>query len=337
MERELARVLSHYALGELRAAQRVERGFINEKWMVETTCGRCFLKRRHPDLRRPDFIRAQHDLIKWLRQADFPAAVILPTLSGETFLVLGGEFYEIYDYIEGKPYDHDRPEHLEEAARTLGRYHASVKGFASQVLRDLGAVYSPVTLNATLARLRASWQLDQDSDLVQMVRELEAQAADLAAHLAGHGALPHLVIHGDYYAGNLLFDGDCIVGVVDYDKARWQPRVLEVAEALIYFARERSEHFKHIVYSGVLDLGVVHQFLAAYVGMVSLSESEMRALPHWMRTIWLCASLDPPLEPLMSLEAAAQALPEVLALGGWAQAHGSDIVEIALTAQKEHS
>ncbi len=336
MEHELARVLSHYALGELRAAQRVERGFVNEKWTLETTCGRYFLKRRHPDLRRPDFIRAQHDLMKWLRQADFPAPVVLPTLSGETFLVLDGELYEIHEYIEGELYDHDRLEHLEEAARMLGRYHISVKGFASQVLRDLGALYSPVILNTTLAHLKASWQLDQDSDLMQMVRGLEVQAADLAAHLAGYEALPHLVIHGDYYAGNLLFDGDGIVGVVDYDKARWRPRVLEVAEALIHFAAERPGHFKHIVYPGILDLGVIRQFVAAYAEVVSLSESENQALPHWIRTIWLCASLNPPLEPPMSLEAAPQALPEVLALAGWAQAHGSDMVEIALTAEERH-
>jgi len=337
MEHELTRVLSYYNLGRLRAAHRIERGFVNEKWTVETTCGRYFLKRRHPDLRCPDFIHAQHDLIKWLRQADFPAPIILPTLSGETFLALGREFYEIHEYIEGELYDHNRPEHLEEAARMLGRYHACVEGFAPQAFRDLGALYSPKTLNTTLAHLRATWQLDQQSRLMQMLRELEAQAADLAAHLAGHEALPHLVIHGDYYAANLLFDGDCIVGVVDYDKARWRPRVLELAEALIYFAAERSGHFKHIVYSGTLDPGVVCQFLAAYCNeAVSLSEAEIQALPHWIRTIWLCASLDPPLQPLMSLEAAPQALPEVLALADWAQAHASDMVEIALMAQKEH-
>ena len=112
--------------------------------------------------------------------------------------------------------------------------------------------------------------------------------------------------------------------------------MLELAEALIYFATERPGHLRHIVYSGILDLGVVRQFLAAYAETMSLSESEMQALPHWIRTIWLCASLNPPLEPPMSLEAAPQALPEVLALAGWAQAHGSDIVEIALTAERKH-
>jgi homoserine kinase type II len=334
MANELRRVLGYYDLGELRAAWRIKLGFVNDNWAVETVRGQYFLKRRHPNLHRPDLIRVQHDLMEWLRQAGFPAPAIVPTVSGETFLALDGEFYEIHEYIEGQPYDHDRPDHLEEAARTLGHYHTCVKGFTSQALRDLGAPYSPTILRTTLTDLGEAWGLDRDPDLAQIAGQLEAHALDLAARFAGLGALPHLVIHGDYYGGNLLFDGDRIVGVVDYDKARWQPRVVELAEALIYFATERSGHLKHIVYSGTLDLGVVRQFLAAYTEMVSLSESEIHALPHWIRTIWLCASLNPPLEPLMSPEAAPQAAPEVLALAGWAQAYASDIVEIGLAAQK---
>ena len=334
MKSELRRALGYYDLGELRTARRIKRGFVNDNWAVEMAQGHYFLKRRHPHLHRPDLIRAQHDLMEWLRRAGFPAPAIVPTASGETFLALDGEFYEIHEYIEGQPYDHERPEHLEEAATTLGRYHTCVQGFAPQALRNLGALYSPTILRTTLTDLSEAWGLDRDPDLAQIAGQLKAHALDLTARLARHGALPHLVIHGDYYGGNLLFDGDRIVGVVDYDKARWQPRVIELAEALIYFATERSGHLKHIVYSGTLDLGVVHQFLAAYTDMVSLSEPEIHALPHLIRMIWLCASLNPPLEPLMSPEAAPQAAPEVLALAGWAQAHASDIVEIGLAAQK---
>jgi len=333
-EAELAQVLGCYPLGGLRTARRIKRGFVNDNWVVETTQGRYFVKRRHSHLRQLDLIRAQHDLMEWLRQAGFPAPAIVPTISSETFLVLDDEFYEIHGYIEGEPYDPERPTHLEEAAVMLGRYHTYVQGFSPQALCNLGALYSPTILSTTLADLGDAWGLDLNPDLAQIAGRLEAHALDLAARLAGLGTLPHLVIHGDYYGGNLLFDGDRIVGVVDYDKARWQPRVIELAEALIYFTTERPGHLRHIVYSGTLDLGVVHQFLVAYADMVSLSEPEIHALPHLIRTIWLCASLNPPLEPLMSLEAAPQAVPEVLALAGWAQAHASDIVEIGLAAQK---
>ena len=40
----LARVLACYRLGELKVAHRIERGFVNENWLVETTRGRYFLK-----------------------------------------------------------------------------------------------------------------------------------------------------------------------------------------------------------------------------------------------------------------------------------------------------
>ena len=337
VEEELVRVLGYYALGELRAAQRTEHGFVNDNWIVDMGRGRHFLKRRHPDLRQPDLIRAQHGLIERLRQANFPAPTVVPTATGETFLVLGDEFYEIHEYIEGEPYDHDRPAHLGEAALTLGRYHVHIEGFAPQALCDLGELYSPTILSTILTHLTKAWRLDRDSDpstssghrLAQVARQLEAQAADLAARFAGHGALPHLVIHGDYYAGNLLFDGDRIVGVVDYDKARWQPRVVELAEALIYFASPRPGHLKHLVYPGFLDWGPFARFLRSYARAAVLNENEMRALPDYIRCIWLSVSLERllekgprPAEGLRpELAEGLEALGEVLALGRWADAN----------------
>jgi homoserine kinase type II len=264
MEHELQRVLGYYDLGDLRSARRARRGFVNENWVLETTRGRYFLKRRHPHLCNPDVIRAQHALIAHLRGAGFPAPAVLPTASGASFLVLHGDCYEIQEYIEGAPYDHASPAHFREAALMLGRYHRHVQSFAPQVLCNQGELYSPEVLSTNLAHLTRAWELEQDRDLASIARQLAAHAADLATRFARHGTLPRLVIHGDYYAGNLLCEDDRIVGVVDYDKARWQPRVVEVAEALIYFASPRPGHLKHLVYPGTLN-------------------TTMPAPPPWMR------------------------------------------------------
>jgi Ser/Thr protein kinase RdoA (MazF antagonist) len=114
---------------------------------------------------------------------------------------------------------------------------------------------------------------------------------------------------------------------VDYDLAQWSPRVLELAEALIYFARERKRRFTHVVYPGVLDLGLMERFLENYAQVVDLTAGEVRALPHFIRAIWLCASLNPPLHAHLKAEKAPQAVPEVLALADWAVAHSAKIVE----------
>jgi Ser/Thr protein kinase RdoA (MazF antagonist) len=338
-EGELARVLARYNLGELKAARRVERGFVNENWIVETARGRYFLKRRAPHLRQPDVIGAQHALIARLRQSGFPAPAVLRNGSGETLTVLGGEFYEIHGYIEGQPYDHGRTAHLEEAAVTLGRYHVHAQGFADRAMRARGKLYSPTILRTNLTDLAEAWRLDRDPESVQVVRRLEAHADELAAGFAQHGALPHLVIHGDYYAGNLLFDDDRIVGVVDYDKARWQPRVVELAEVLIYFASPRPGHLKHLVYPGTLQWEPFTRFLHYYARVVALEEREARALPDFIRCIWLSISLQRLLEKTEQIcpTEALEAVHEVLALGNWARANAQRMTEVGLLLPTTHS
>jgi homoserine kinase type II len=325
----LNQVLSHYDIGEPRSARPVERGFVNEDWRVETSLGTYFLKHYHPSLCHPKIIRAQHALIAHLGGTGFPAPNILPTAGGDTLLALDGELYEIQAYIEGAFYDHECPAHFEEAARMLGRYHTCVIGFAPQTLRDLGELYSPTILHANLAALVNAWEIERDPDLAQIARQLATHADDLAARFAAHGALPHLVIHGDYYADNLIFEGDCIAGVVDYDKARWQPRVVELAEVLIYFASPRPGRLKHVAYPGTLAWEPFERFLRHYANVVELDESETRALPDYVRCIWLQVALQRLGEKGPRPPEALEALGEVLALGEWAEGNAEKMIRDA--------
>jgi homoserine kinase type II len=336
-------VLSHYALGQLQAAQRIEQGFVNENWIVETDRGRYILKRHRPDLYKPErakdtrIILGQHDLIKWLREAGFPAPAIVPTAGGETLLILNGELYEIQDYIEGDPYDHNRSAHLEAAAITLGRYHASVQGFAPRALCAWGELYSPANASAPLrlvsTHLHEACQLDEAPGLLSVIEQLRSRADGLAARFARHGTLPRLVIHGDYHAGNLLFRDDQIVGVVDYDSANWQPRVVEVAEALIYFASPRPGQLKHLVYPGFLEWKPFTRFLQGYARLVTLDENEIRALPDYIYCIWFGVSLRCTAQRLLGEgprpPEALAVLQEILALADWASASAGNMVEIA--------
>ncbi|MFL7794584.1 MAG: phosphotransferase [Anaerolineae bacterium] len=330
----LNQVLSHYDIGASCGARPVERGFVNETRRIETPSGTYFLKHYHPNLYHPEIIRAQHALIAHLRQTGFPAPTILPTANGDTLLMLDGELYEIQTYIAGTFYDHKQPAHFEEAARMLGRYHACVAGFAPQALRNLGELYSPEILHANLVALIDAWEIERDPDLAQITRQLAAQADDLTIRLTAHGVLPHLIIHGDYYADNLIFEGDCITGVVDYDKARWQPRVIELAETLIYFASPRPGHLKHLVYPGILEWESFERFLHHYASVVSLAENEIRALPDYVRCIWLQMSLKRLSEKGTRSPEAPEALREVLALGDWAKTNRRRMVELAQAAIK---
>jgi homoserine kinase type II len=337
VEQELARVLSAYGLGAPVVARRIERGHVDENWIVETEQGRYFVKRRHPRRRQSSqIIQAQHDLITHLRQSGFPAPNLIPTSSGQSFLVLDGEVYEVGEVIEGDLFDHDRPEHLAAAAQMLGRYHLAVEGFGPQSLAQHGPLYSPRNARAALGRLCEAWQVGVDPGIGPLAEELEAQAEGLAERFSAHGPLPHLVIHGDYYAGNLLFRGDRVAGVVDYDKASWQPRVAELAEALIYFSSPRPGYLRHLVYPGVLEWEPFGRFLQGYAQAITLGDAEVEALPDYIACIWFSISLRRLVEnhPDCSPEAKA-ALREVLQLGTWARAHASEMVGVARKVRRK--
>jgi Ser/Thr protein kinase RdoA (MazF antagonist) len=214
----------------------------------------------------------------------------------------------------------------------LGFYHIAVQGFDHHALHRTTERYGFAALSQIVKNLLAEWPPSVTSGLENLVRDLEEQTQDLEARYPEFGQLPNLVIHGDYHGDNLVFQEDHLVGVVDYDLAHWSPRAMEVAEAIIAFCTDPGLGLKHIVYPGALDLDVANRFMTAYLQQVPLAEVEIRALPDMIRTIWLCAALDPPLEPPLSREAAPQALPEILALANWAVAHGGELVEVCLAA-----
>ncbi len=332
MESELERVLQGYPLGGLTEAHRLQHGSVNENWVATTSRGRFFVKRRHPSYHHRGLIRAQHALMEHLRRQGFPAPRLVRTLADETVLTLEGEWYEIQEFIEGQPYDHDRAAHLEQAAVTLGMYHGCVRGFDARAFRSLPDLYSPATANELLQRLKEAGRPDRDPSLSDATRRLEAEVHDLADHFGRHPNPPRLVIHGDYYADNLIFSGDRIVGVVDYDRARLEPRVAELAEALIYFASPHTPHLRHLVYPGTLEWEPFCRFLQGYSQAVSLRGEEARALPDHISVIWLSWSLRRLLERGPQPDGATEALQEVCLLVDWARANGPQMVEAAYAA-----
>jgi homoserine kinase type II len=306
---------------------RIEQGFVNDHWRLTTAKGRFFLKRLNPLLRQSDLVYTQHLLVQHLRRADFPAPRIVPARTGHTLLILDGEWYEIQEYIEGESYSHDRPGHLHEAAITLGRYHTCVEPFAPQALRSLGELFTPRVIRNNLNNLFDAWGTDQQRESAKLAGRLTTEISHLAVRFAAHETLRQLVTHGDYYGGNLIFDGDRIVGVVDYDKARWQPQIAEVAEALIYFASPRSSHMRHIVYPGFLDWEPLSRFLESYSQSRPLEETEIDALPDYVEAVWLSMSILRLWERGLDPKHTSEALEEVLSLALWAKANAAQMVE----------
>ena len=337
MTPELTEVVQAFALGRFQALRRAGTGFASQSWVVETERGRFLLKRRGWGLDQPDVVLAQHELMAHLVQAGFPAPELIPSTKGATLLVHDGLCYEAQVYIDGVPYDPQRPQHMAQAAETLARYHTLVEGVAPAALCASGDRYSPANARVNLARLTRVWHMEGDRALGPGVDRLTALLQDLEARFGTHRPLPRLVIHGDYYAGNLLFDADRVAGVVDFDHASWQPRVVELAEALIYFATPDPGPLQYVVYRGALDWDPLAHFLRHYIELIIPDEAEIEALPGVLQCIWMQRCLQRLLERFPRRPAhAAEMLEEVEWLGVWAAGHATELSEKVRTVLWSH-
>jgi Ser/Thr protein kinase RdoA (MazF antagonist) len=109
-------------------------------------------------------------------------------------------------------------------------------------------------------------------------------------------ALPHLTIHGDYHPANLKCVEAVVTGLFDFDMACWQPRVLDVADGLLYFGLVRESPFDGrsmaaLTRGGTLDPARMRALAEGYAQHVALTPEEVAAVPQAMLARWIYSRL----------------------------------------------
>ena len=209
-----------------------------------------------------DELAGQLHLMRLLRERGFPAPEVVPASTGADHAELFGRWWIATRGVAGEPFDDGSLAHVRALGATLGRYH--------RVVADQPAVVAEPAVLRELRGRAAEPGVDP---------ALRTRAADIAGRLAGLlPALPRTVVHGGARRGSLVFDGGQVVGVLDFDSAHPDVRVLDLAVAV---------HDVGKVYTGsgdadnkvALDLGRVTELLAAYSREMQPVAAEMEALP----------------------------------------------------------
>ena len=93
--------------------------------------------------------------------------------------------------------------------------------------------------------------------------------------------LPTVVVHGGARRGSLLFDGEQVAGVLDFDSAHADVRVLDLAVS-VHDVGKVYTHLGQEDHKVALDLGRVTEVLDAYRGQVRTTPAEAEALPLFL-------------------------------------------------------
>ncbi|MGY1638540.1 phosphotransferase enzyme family protein [Geodermatophilus sp. SYSU D00742] len=256
----LAELAALWPLGGWRTVGPVPGGK-NEHLRVVARDGVHYLRRSYRSKSREELV-GQLALMRLLRHRGFPAPEVVPTRTGLDHAELAGRSWIATRGVEGTPFDDSSPAHVRALGRTVGRYHG--------VVADLPAEVGEPPVLAELRR-----RLDEPALDPALRARAERVVHRLTALLP---ELPRVVVHGGARRGSLVFAGDEVVGVLDFDSAHPDVRVLDLAVAVhdvgkIYTRLGADDH------KVALDLPRVTELLAAYGREVRLTAAEAEAVP----------------------------------------------------------
>jgi homoserine kinase type II len=321
---KLAKLLEgHYAVGALKEAQQLTRGYVNVSYVLtmeaEGQLTKYFLRKYKQGTQEPE-IRFEHSLIGHLLENNFHlVAGLIPTKQGGTYLKERGEagatFYALFDYLSGEDrYTWDNPvcsdDELACSAVVLARFHQKAFDWVPQGKRVEPKIINLLPVIAKQASRRAEQVGDTPFDdyfleNLPMIQTAVKRTAH-ALQQKGDQDLVQCAIHCDYHPGNLKFTGREVTGLFDFDWSKIDFRCFDVALAMNYFCTPWGRDK-----DGQLDLRKAARFLGTYQdtlrglgGIGAMGSAELDAFPamimasalylaHWTLEDYYSAEADP--------------------------------------------
>jgi homoserine kinase type II len=288
---ELAITLSHYDLGTISDISEFPRGSSKSpKVTLEAERGKFLFKRRAKGKDDLNKVAFTHQIQLMLAAQNFPLPHLIGTRNtNNSMLVWNDQIYELFEYISGTGYGGSL-EATYHAGRILGLYHKLLTDFRGDFRPPTGSYHNAKAIHQAIRTTVASLPIDTrpPSDLLTAtVDEMEEDYRFCAekANEMGLGSWPEQIVHGDWHPGNMLFRDRHVVAVIDYDAARLQQRVIDVANGALQFSILGGGE-DPTTWPDYLDENRFKNFMrgydAAYESGDMISVAEIHAIPYLM-------------------------------------------------------
>lgn len=209
-------------------------------------------------------LQAEVDILEKLSGSDLiRTPILIPSLQGDFRVPFGLTHLSCFKRLEGErrffltqcPEDLSLVQHI---GNYLGLLHREVSAYSKE--RD--SRFSPIL------------------EMAKSLSSLNATKVEVALDKLFQSEAPYFLTHGDFQASNLLYIGDSISAIIDFEYSSLDYRINDVAGCLSNLLSANEDN---------LDSNeLVQRFILGYEGSFKdkLSEIELELLPTLLRLIW---------------------------------------------------
>ncbi|MEA2625119.1 MAG: homoserine kinase type [Candidatus Binatota bacterium] len=261
--KELEDIIADYALGKLVLNGDSGSSALESHYLLDTSKGHYLLKIE--EVKSELEVKREIDLLLFLKKHGFPCPHPIADRKGRHYRELGGRCVSLYKHVGGdSPVAEDLTlSQLENVGRVLADLHLIGKGYKKGI--DNRFSFERV------------WELYRDvreklpSYFRKIIRTLDEEMDYLRFYL--EGKLPKGIIHGDLFPDHVLFRGEKIVGILDFEASCRGKFVFDLATAVnaLCFAQ------------GGYQLRRFEALIAGYESLRTLSLAEWDAFPNELR------------------------------------------------------
>jgi homoserine kinase type II len=252
-----------YSLGRVTGATGIRTGSVNSNYILETAKGKFLL--RIDEVKSENELKREIDLLTFLRKHAFPCPHPIQDRMGRLYRALSNRCVSLFKYQEGRVLVAERlkPTQLESIGRALGELHV------------VGKAYKKGIDNRFSFERIADLYINVRSRLPNYFRKICRTLDDEVDYLTRYleGKLPKGVIHGDLFCDNVLFRGDRLTAVLDFEAACRGKFIFDIATAVNALC----------FVAGGYSLDRFRSVLQGYESVRTLSLAEWDAFPNELR------------------------------------------------------
>jgi Ser/Thr protein kinase RdoA (MazF antagonist) len=297
---ELVSVMSHYDIGFISAIKEFPRGSRRApKLRITSDKGEYLLKRRARGKDDPFIVAFSHALQMFLAGKQFPLPHLVGTRGDNNSMLQHRDaVYELFEYIRGDAYDNS-PEATYDAGKTLGLYHKLLRDYSPEFKAPEGSYHKSNIIDTSINQIPVTFEKletfetpdDQVKATLAFLREAYDKACESVEKL-GISEWPAQIVHCDWHPGNMLFRQRKVVAVIDYDAARMQQRVIDLANGALQFSIIGGSE-NPAEWPAYLDATRFKRFIRGYDEVDVISVAEFQVLPGLMIEAMVAESVLP--------------------------------------------